>query len=848
MGEVYKAYDRTLERYVAIKILPLDQAPTEDALRRFTREAKAASSLNHPGIVTVYEIGQAAIGEDSIDYIAMELVDGETLRALIDRKLELTRALDYLRQICDALAKAHAAGLAHRDLKPENIMVTADGFAKVLDFGLAKSVQVAPVDNEGATAVQAQSITREGLVVGTVAYMSPEQVRGDAVDSRSDIFALGCILYEAATSRHPFRGSSAVETLHRIAYEPPPPITDAAAVTPELQRVIRKALAKDPDDRYQSAKEIAIDLREIRKEHESSSADRQIARAAVSPQRRSRSAFTLAAIAAVVIALIATAGWWVRSRRPTMDGSRMDTMAIERLPDTTNAEAAAISPDGRYVAAIERTPKGQAIFVRQMATGSKIVSAAADGEAFDDLRFSPDGDYIRFRHGGKLQQIPVLGGASRILLNKETGTASFSPDGKRVAYVRDGSLFLAAADGSEERRIAGGTSREFYVEPSWSPRGDVIACTRRSVLGTLAMWIEIIDPKSRDPVAEAAAHPAVIGGMHWFVMMSPAWLPDGSGLVVSGAQRPFAERQLWTIDYPGGQVHRITNDLFNYLGVSLSADGSQLVSLQTDKISRIWIAPLSSVDKAKLVVEGAGPVYSVDALSADSVVYSARSSGNIDIWSSRIEGGERRRLTDDKHDDVSPAVSYDGRTIAFVSDRSGQFAIWTMNSDGSNQKQISHSGWDHSPAFSPDGKWIAYTSRGQGKSVLWKIPADGGTAVPVSSELSRAAQFSPDGKFIAALDRVWNIGVMSAADGKTIRKFSGTPAGTSRWTKDSKSLLYESGNVALYRHRIDAPSAEKIFDFAPDELTDFNLTRDGASLLFARTSYQRSAVIIRKFR
>src|SRR6267143_3599549 len=269
MGEVYLAHDTKLDRKVALKILPADLAANQDRMRRFTQEAKAAAALNHPNIAHIYEIGES----DGVNFIAMEFIDGATLREKIHQEqTDLRKLLRYLQHVAEGLAKAHAAGIVHRDLKPDNIMITRDGHAKILDFGLAKLIEPQPVpgadSSEAATAVMPQH-SSPGTVMGTVGYMSPEQAQGKTkeIDQRSDIFSFGCILFEAATGKKPFEGDSIVKSLHMVVYKPAPPITELNPSAPaELQRIVRRCLEKDPDDRYQSLKEVAIELRELRRE------------------------------------------------------------------------------------------------------------------------------------------------------------------------------------------------------------------------------------------------------------------------------------------------------------------------------------------------------------------------------------------------------------------------------------------------------------------------------------------------------------------------------------------------------------------------------------------------------
>ena len=273
MGEVYRAEDVALHRPVALKVLPRELAGDPDRLARFSHEARAASALNHPHLLAIYEVGQARIDSETVHFLAMELVDGDTLRQVLSsRRTPLKRTLDYLAQVAEALAAAHAAGIIHRDLKPENVMIAAAGYAKVLDFGLAKlAPQRASVGDPAATIPTVTSpASTPGLVMGTVGYMSPEQAQGLPIDQRSDIFSFGCVLYEAAAGVRPFSGASTIDTLHKIVHQQPEPLAALVPTSPpELHRIVRKCLAKSPDDRYQSMKEVAIDLRDLRRELES---------------------------------------------------------------------------------------------------------------------------------------------------------------------------------------------------------------------------------------------------------------------------------------------------------------------------------------------------------------------------------------------------------------------------------------------------------------------------------------------------------------------------------------------------------------------------------------------------
>jgi Tol biopolymer transport system component len=825
MGEVYKAYDLTLERQVALKVLPATRSD-DMAVRRFAREAKAASALNHPGIVTVYEIGEATL-DRSISYIAMELIDGVTLRALFLQKRDTLQLLKSLSQVADALAKAHGAGIVHRDLKPENIMVTSDGFSKILDFGLAKSVE--PPSADAPTEAHEEALTRDGAVMGTVGYMAPEQVRGLAVDARSDLFSFGCILYEALTGRQPFRGPSSVVTLHNIAYELPQPFDDVQP--PELQRVIRKSLAKSPDERYQSAKEIAIDLRDIVRTTESGTVQ-------ALPPASSRRAWTV--VAAIAMAATAVGIGIVSMRRVAAPARRFETMMIERVPETANAEETAIAPDGKYVAHIEAGTRANAILVRQVSTGSSLTVAADDGEPYSNVEFSTDGDYVRATHRGKLLQMPVLGGSPRVLLDDVAGRVTTSPDGKRFAFVRNDSLIVSDAD-RHERVIALGNARVYYAWPAWSPMRDIIACTRRSVIGAPPrMWIELIDLSAPTPTI------ARIGPQTWFVFTTLTWLPDGSGFLVTGSEKFLEEKQIWLVEYPGGAMHRITNDLFEYAGTSMSGDGKQLASVQIDKRSTIWHVPLTGTIDPTKIIDGVGEVYATDALPQGRFIYSARVNGNTDIWSANVDGTARTRLTDDPGVDANSCVSPDGSLIAFTSTRSGELAVWTMRTDGTNQTRLTSGKAESVPAFTTDGKWITYVSRASGKPVRWKVPTPGGEPEELTplELMKREGSVSADEHLIVT-SQADKVLLASAADGHTLRTFD-VRASSLRFAPGSRSFFVSNGHAVL-RQPIDGGPPTKIVDVAPDEIGSFDLDRDGKAMILVRRSIQRGVVILHNF-
>src|SRR5262245_32034765 len=414
MGEVYRADDTELGRGVALKVLPQPVLGDPDRLARFVQEARTASALNHTHLISIYEIGESRPDgvPQPVHYIAMELVVGETLRHHFDSSgAGLRKLIEYFAQAADALAAAHAAGIVHRDLKPENVMVADAGYVKVLDFGVAKLRPSAALSGSGDEHPTVTAATTPGVVMGTIGYMSPEQARGHTADHRTDIFSFGCMLYEAAAGRRPFAGDSTVDILHRVIHDDARPLPAGTAIPAEVQRIVRKCLAKDPDERYQSMKEAALDLRALKRDLESGSVPAKAAQTALLPRSR-----WLAGAAAVALAAMA---WFVIYNRPRPAAGPIDILRITR---TGNVIDAAISPDGKYLAYVELSAGKQSLWLRQV-TGARPLQLDAPDGGFWGTTFSRDGTSIYYavkntaNLTGTLYSIPVLGGTPKPLLN-----------------------------------------------------------------------------------------------------------------------------------------------------------------------------------------------------------------------------------------------------------------------------------------------------------------------------------------------------------------------------------------------------------------------------------------------
>ena len=647
MGEVYLARDTKLERSVALKFLPSNVASDKERMRRFTQEAKAAAALNHPNIAHIYEIGETA----ATHFIAMEYVDGVTLSEKIHRvKTPLGQLLKYLTQVAEGLAKAHAAGIVHRDLKPDNIMITRDDYAKILDFGLAKLVEPQrasgeerPTSGETATAILAQH-SMPGMIMGTAGYMSPEQAQGKVreLDHRSDIFSFGCILFEAATGQRAFEGQDPLDSLHKIVHAPVPQIKDFNSAAPdELQRIVRRCLAKEPDKRYQSIKEVAIELDELRQElkeqadvdhslqPESNRAEPTTTSQGARVSTGSAGSYTTQTETAhstssaeylvsgikshklgVILALIGVAVTSLRASGctniigPARQSPRLSRRCkITKLTFNGKAISAVISPDGKQVVYVVDDGGLRSLWLRQVATATDLQLRAPENVNYFSLTISPDGNFLYYAYGGTtiqnrvLYRMPVLGGTPRKVVDDIGSPIGFSPDGKQIAFVRsrlrsgvrsgqrggvevgESALIVANADGTEERKIAtrqGGPNRFgnfFNGGVVWSPDGKRIATIARAAdsAGRFKTVVEV-------PVEGGAER--ILTSQRWYQIQRLAWLSDGSGLLMTAAEKAsdLRSQQIWHLSYPGGEARKITNDLNNYEGISLNADSSVLVT------------------------------------------------------------------------------------------------------------------------------------------------------------------------------------------------------------------------------------------------------------------------------
>jgi eukaryotic-like serine/threonine-protein kinase len=880
MGEVYKARDTRLDRLVALKIILPDGLTTSpQALERFQREARAASALNHPNICTIYDVGR---GE--VPFIAMELLEGETLQQRLTRgPLDVASVADIGLAVADALDAAHAAGIIHRDIKPANIFLTARG-PKVLDFGLAKAPSGAAASGASyeATRSAAAPLTDPGSTVGTIAYMSPEQLRGETLDARSDLFSLGLVLYEMATGRPAFSGATSAVIAAAILHEAPSPPRQVRGDLPQrLEEIILEALEKDREVRCQTASALRADLRRLKRELDSQpapsigsrpesvastkasslasaqvpSSDSQVVIALVKRHRGG-----LVAIAVLAVAALAGGVYTLtRSKAPPLSFSDLQ---VTQLTTSGNAEQPAISPDGKYVAYVQRDGNDYSLWIKQIATASNVqIVRPESGVILRGPTVTPDGsfvDFVRSEMGQapQLWRVPFLGGPPKRLIDNVWSPVGWSPDGQHFAFVRAdaargaSSVIIADPEGAQQRVLMTLQRPAVFVSlslegrsgthPTWSPDGRTLAVAGYNQLETgLSTELLFIDVASGSRRFVSLPKSAPVWGLAWL---------DAGALVLNEPADDVLPSQLWQVSYPDGETSHLTNDVNNYRGISLTADHSGVVTMRSEMRTSIWVgdgAAGKGDDAVLPEVSSGGSV----AWAGERLLYDTTGGGRLAILSLVPGRGMPQEIVSKGR---SPASTSDGRIIVFQSSEQGDRAgIWKVDVDGRPPVRVA-TGEAYLEFVTRDDRSIIFLSSRTGLQSPWIVSLDGGVPRQLVNVWAAGdgVDMSPDGKSLVISSRDeqgrpkrFVCDLPSCAS----RRALGATGRRVRWTPDGRAIASVDGtgsNLTLEPLDGEPPRQLTHFTVGP-VIFDFAWSHDGKRLAIARTTTTNDIVLFR---
>jgi len=853
MGQVFRAEDMRLGRQVALKFLSQSLIKDSAALERFQREARSASSLNHPGICTIYDVGE----HDGQPFLVMELLEGQTLwERLGGQPVSLDLLLDWGTQLADALDAAHSRGIVHRDIKPANIFITNRGVAKILDFGLAKQA----VSRHLAETVSIGNTTAE-LTADSVLITSPGSALGEELDARADLFSLGSVLYEMATGRVAFAGNTPAVVFDGILNrEPPAPSSLNPSIPLKFEEIVGKALEKDRELRYQTASELRADLKRLKRDIDSSRLGvTPSAPAPSNPERilagepaasakgqnslsgstrqqpvpeagsAHQNAETLAPSASrgmrwgvpVFIAVVAAVvgsfiGIGLHNRYAHHDETTFMKMTISSVTSSGTVRSPSISTDGKWLAFVQSDNTVSNLWMRQLATASMAKIAPVVTATFVGVAFSPDGNYLYFIDRDSksdhsiLYQVPSLGGEPRQILFDVDSPISFAPDGKRFAFIRQSpenmtsSLMLANADGSNPQQLALLTFPASFSSsgPSWSPDGKQIVVQRTAPPGS--------DEDVIETIAAGSGAEKRLASSQWIYPAQMNWLRDGSGILLTLSNNASFNAQIWEVAYPSGKLLRITNDLNYYAGTSVSGDDTTLATTELSFASVLSTAgggiggPFSEPHAITSGVGRADGLGGIAWTSPDRILYSYYTSGALRLASVSPKGSDVRDLTIASGSPLWPSACTNGGFFVFsVFDMAGRASLWRSNVEGGNLKQITSGPTDLYPSCTPDGKSVVYQDASTSVPRLMKVGVDGGTPDQIGKISIEAPVVSPDGSSVVGAydrgpDRPPRLGTVGIESGE-IRNVYNLPPGSDltggagtkiAWSKDGRSILF----------------------------------------------------------
>jgi eukaryotic-like serine/threonine-protein kinase len=837
MGEVYTAEDSSLGRRVALKILPKERTKDPDRVARFVREARASSTLNHPSIVAVHDAG----ADGDVHFLAMELIDGEPLSEWMRRRRSVAQRVELMAQVADGLARAHDAGIVHRDLKPDNVMVTRDGRAKIVDFGVAKLTERADPSTPLGVTRRLTGVTTPTARVGTTAYMSPEQIEGKAIDHRADVFAFGAVLYELLTGTSPFAAAQYADTIHNVVHLEPP----LDRIPRDVRRVVRRCLRKEPELRYDSLRDAALDLREAATE--------------TAPPRRRWMLVT-----AVLAIVVAGAAWLLTRKAEPAALQRGTTMT--RLTNSGKVSTAAISPDGKYLVYSEKEGLQEALYVKQIATGTTTRIAEPAPVFYYSIVVSPDGSYAYYAYSelaepnvAYIHQLPLLGGSPRRIASDTEFDFALSPDGKRVVFRRFNAfdrihlLTVAAVDGGGEEVILRRRHPQYVDSPAWTPDGSAITfSTGNGMLKDSNRFCRMTLATRQIVEVPTPAFPGV--GSYTF-------LPDGSGALVTAYDREQPP-QIWFVPTDSTTGRKITSEVSSYYGVTATGDSQSFTAVRDTTDSNIFTIDLGAPDSLRPLTSGIGNRIGyggggVRWLNGREVLYSGIADSMNTVFVT--DGGEPRRLVHNMPV-RSVTLSPDGTRIAFVSDQSGAHQIWIADVTGANPRQLTTHGAAAWPSFTPDGKWVVYLRQDSAQDA-WRVAVDGKPEpVRVTNVPTNRPLVSPDGQSLLCRLRsrergapLWRTAILPMNGGEpryyAVPRHGGPPM--MQWLPDGRAFLYADwadGIANLWIQDVAGGAPRQVTFFDSGDIYAFDLARDGKRIALSRGQSTRDAVLIRDWR
>jgi serine/threonine protein kinase len=848
MGEVFRAWDEKLNRNIALKILLSEYKTNDERVKRFEREARAVSALNHPNIVTIHDVGS----ENGVNFIATEYVEGKTVRELTGEKLRLTEILDIMFQICDALAAAHSGGIIHRDIKPENIMWRPDGYVKILDFGLAKlsDAETIPTDNLARTA--------KGMIIGTPAYMSPEQVTGGSVDQRTDLWSVGVVLYELLTGFNPYKKESRQATFQSILLdEPPLASTINAEVSGELDRILYKALEKDPDIGYQTAADLRGDLKRVRREFDSGSG-----RKIPFTQRRkgalAQRIFFIFTFAFLLFTLSAAIWYFAgKSAQPAAaEATDWATAQNTQLTDSPSVEGyPSFSPDGKRIIFEGGESNDRNIFSQRIG-GKNLQNLTADSKENDTMpAFSPDGKFIAFRSERKPRGLYVMEetGENARRLTDFGFHPSWSPDGKKIVVsdrpsaihtshtIANSRLWTIDAVSGEKREIE---TRGDAVMPSWSPGGQRIA-----------FWF-VADGKPGEiaTISADGGDPVIIASDAAAADWNPVWSPDGKYLYFASNRR--GNMNFWRVPVDEktgaqrGEPESVSMPSKYSRHLAIARDGKRLAYVRYESNSNLQSLAfdpktLKTAGEANWITRGNIEI-SNPQLSPNGEKFLVRNPDNVqeDLTIFDRDGKNWRSLTKDQFHERNARWSPDGKQVAFQTDRTGKYQIWMIDADGSNLRQITFTEKNDAvlPVFSPDAKRLIFTeSEGSIRRSFildLTIPWDQQTPRPLppleTNFYATAVDWSKDGKklLLDFFELGGSENGIALFDFETSKYEKITESGDLPfWLNDNRHFIFSGWNAA-YLGDTKTKKVTELFHPTAYELQHANISPDNQMIFF----------------